>query len=217
VSEIHIKVIYRAYKPFCISPVNWVSKCFSKVGQTAVRTLAILVMFVGALLPARGTTLLQLGLAEMAQKSTAIARVRVTGSSEILRGRDVYTLYRFTTLETLKTPAGQSVQEVAVPGGAAGGIRQVVAGAPVLHPGGEYIVFLWTSRSGLTQIIGLSQGLFSVAGDARVTRAASEEQMLDGRGHPVDADTLTMAWTDLKMQVRRALRTPVGTSAVGAR
>ena len=47
----------------------------------------------------------------------------------------------------------------------------MVAGAPTLRAGREYVLFLWTSRSGLTQLMGMSQGLFSVerttAGDAR--------------------------------------------------
>ena len=48
-------------------------------------------------------------------------------------------------------------------GGVAGGIRQSVSGAPELKPGQEYVLFLWTSRSGLTQVIGLSQGLFQLS------------------------------------------------------
>jgi len=43
-------------------------------------------------------------------------------------------------------------------------------------------MFLWTSKSGLTQVIGLSQGLFAVvpdsAGNSMVIRAAASEHML---------------------------------------
>jgi hypothetical protein len=179
-----------------------------------MRTFAILVAFTAAVSPAKATTLLQLGLSEMAQASTAITRVRVTGSSEVLRGSDVYTVYQFAALESLKNPVGRSLRDVAVPGGAAGGIRQVVAGAPTLRVGGEYVLFLWTSRSGLTQIIGLSQGLFSVsnafsASNPVVTRAAADEQMLDTAGRPVRAEALAMPWTDLKALVDQALRSPI--------
>jgi len=144
----------------------------------------------------------------MTQKSSAIARVRVAGSSEVLRGPDVFTVYRIETLESLKAPAGGVIESVAVPGGAAGGIRQVVAGAPRLRVGGEYVLFLWTSRSGLTQIIGLSQGLFSMSG-ATATRAAADEQMLDATGRPVRPETLTLSWTDLKSRVAQAMQSPV--------
>lgn len=207
-SDIHIRILYGWHKPFDINLVNWVPKCTAGSGQTAVRTLAILVMYAGIFVPAKGTTLLQLGLGEMAQKSTAIARVRVTGSSEVLRGADVFTVYRLATLETLKAPATGNLNEVAVPGGAAGGIRQVVAGAPRLRVGGEYVLFLWTSRSGLTQIIGLSQGLFSLNNDDVATRAAADEQMLDAAGRPVRPETLAMPWAGLKARVYQALQAP---------
>src|SRR5258708_22469310 len=128
-----------------------------------MRKLAILIAFTGALISASATTLQQLGFAEMAQKSTAIARVRVIRVCGVLRGTDVYTVYHFETLESLKATDDSRTTDVAVPGGVAGGIRQVVAGAPSLRVGNEYVLFLWTSRSGLTQIIGLSQGGFSVA------------------------------------------------------
>ena len=91
----------------------------------------------------------------------------------------------------------------------------MVAGAPSLRVGNEYVLFLWTSRSGLTQIIGLSQGVFSVtpspvgdaaAGDPLVTRAAAGERMLDTAGRPVRDQVLAMKWSELKSQVRQALR-----------
>ena len=180
-----------------------------------MRKLAILIAFTGASIPASATTLQQLCFAEMAQKSTAIARVRVIRVSGVLRGADVYTVYHFETLESLKAPVDGWTANVSVPGGAAGGIRQVVAGAPSLRVGNEYVLFLWTSRSGLTQIIGLSQGVFSVtpspvgdaaAGDPLVTRAAAGERMLDTAGRPVRDQVLGMKWSELKAQVRHALR-----------
>jgi len=210
VSDVHIRILDGLHKPFDINLVNWVPKCTAGSGQTAVRTLAILVIYAGIFVPAKATTLLQLGLGEMAQKSTAIARVKVTGSSEVLRGADVFTVYRLATLESLKAPATGNLNEVAVPGGAAGGIRQVVAGAPRLRVGGEYVLFLWTSRSGLTQIIGLSQGLFSLNDDV-ATRAAADEQMLDASGRPVRPETLAMPWAGLKARVYQALQNPAAT------
>jgi hypothetical protein len=202
--------------------MNWVLKCTYSSGQTSVRMLAILTVFlfraqrtcacallaIAGLSPARAATLLRLGLDEMTQKSSAIARVRVAGSSEVLRGPDVFTVYRLETLESLKAPASGVLESVAVPGGAAGGIRQVVAGAPRLRVGGEYVLFLWTSRSGLTQIIGLSQGLFAMSG-ATATRAAADEQMLDAAGRPIRPETLALTWVDLKARVTQAMQSPL--------
>jgi hypothetical protein len=209
VSEIHIKVVYGSHKPFLFNLVKWIVKCFSQSGQTAVRTLVILVVLTLANFSAQATTLLRLGLGDMAQDSTAIARVKIVAASEVLRGSDVFTVYRFETLESLKRPASGGLQTVAVPGGAAGGIRQVVAGAPVLRVGGEYVLFLWTSRSGLTQIVGLSQGLFEVSRESsnrlQVTRAAASEQMLDATGRAVRPETVIMSWTEMKSRVSHAL------------
>ena len=176
-----------------------------------MRALAILVRLclAGASIPAGATTLEQLSLGEMAQKATAIVRAKVTSSIEVLRGTDVYTVYQLETLETVKAPNGIKPADVAVPGGVAGGLRQIVAGAPVLRSGQEYVLFLWTSRSGLTQLMGMSQGLFTVertaAGDVLATRAAAGEQMLDGAGRAVRDETLSMPWAELKRKVKQSL------------
>ena len=218
-SEIHIKVVYGPHKPFLFNPVKWIAKCFPKSGRTAVRTLVILVALTLANFSAQATTLLRLGLGDMAQDSSAIARVKVVATNQVLRGSDVFTVYQFETLEYLKKPVSGTLQNVAVPGGAAGGIRQVVAGAPVLHVGGEYVLFLWTSRSGLTQIVGLSQGLFEVNRESenrlQVTRAAASEQMVDATGRPVRPETVTMPWSEMKSRVSQALGGPV--AAVGSK
>ncbi len=179
------------------------------LAKLLMRVLAIFVCLAGAWVPADATTLQQLSLGEMAQKATAIVRAKVTGSVEVLRGTDVFTVYQLETLETVKAPNGIKPTDVAVPGGIAGGLRQVVAGAPALHAGQEYVLFLWTSRSGLTQLMGMSQGLFAVerttAGDVIATRAAAGEQILDGAGRAVRDEILSMPWAELKFKVMKTL------------
>jgi hypothetical protein len=159
--------------------------------------------------PVTATTLQQLGLGEMAQKSKAIVRAKVTGSIEVLRGTDVFTVYQLDTLEIVKAPNGIKPADVAVPGGIAGGLRQVVTGAPVLHAGQEYVLFLWTNRSGLTQVMGMSQGLFTVerttAGDVIATRATAGEEILDSAGRAVRDERLSMPWAELKSKVMKTL------------
>ena len=174
-----------------------------------MRALAIFVCFAGMWVAAQATTLQQLTLEEMAQKSTAIVRAKVTGSSGIRVGADVFTVYKFETLETVKGQNGAAPSEVSVPGGVAGGLRQAVPGTPVLQAGQEYVMFLWTGRSGITQLIGMTQGLFSVekatTGEVLATRAAAGERMLDGAGHAVRDDALSMPWTELRAKVTKAL------------
>jgi len=178
-----------------------------------MRSLLIALSLACALAPVRGTTLERLPLGEMTRKSTAIVRAKVVGSSGVLRGADVYTVYQIEVVERWKSGGISSPMQVAVPGGVAGGLRQMVAGAPRLHMGEEYVMFLWTGRSGLTQLMGLSQGLFNVhnnvhnngAGDVTAMRAAADELMLDSSGHAVKDEAVSMKLSDLKAQVQRAL------------
>src|SRR5258706_10508873 len=92
------------------------------MAKQLMRVVAIFVFLASAGIPARATILQQLTLDEMVQKSTSIVCARVTDSSEVVRGGDVLTVYKFETLETLKS--GVPAQEVAVPGGVAPGMRQ---------------------------------------------------------------------------------------------
>jgi hypothetical protein len=173
--------------------------------------LSILLALTAGAVVVRATTLQQLTLPEMARKSTAIVRARVVSSHGALYGADVYTVYRLEVLEPWKGGVGPS--EVAVPGGVAQGIRQEVAGAPTLRAGQEYVLFLWTSRSGWTQIIGLTQGLFTVQREGKsepvVNRPPATELMLDASGRRVRDEALTMKLSELKAQVQRALRETV--------
>lgn len=171
--------------------------------------MTLFLSVIAALVPSvRATTLEQITLDEMAQKSTAIVRAKVTGSRSGTRSGNIYTYFRLQVLENWK---GQAITKVAVPGGEADGIRQSVSGAPELKPGQEYVLFLWTSRSGLTQIIGLSQGLYRLSGEssgeAVAQRPASSELMLNRSGLPVEDRAVNMPLQDLRTRVRQALAT----------
>jgi hypothetical protein len=156
------------------------------------------------------TTLQKLGLDEMIQLSTGIVRAKVNGSYSGAVGSDIYTYYKLQVLESFK---GTSSPDIAVPGGAAGGHRQVVAGAPELKAGQEYVLFYWTSKSGLTQLLGLSQGLFSERagdpGNPLLVRPAAAETMLDKNGNAVQDQPMSLHLTDLRTKVRSILAKPV--------
>ena len=162
-----------------------------------------------AALPLQCATLERLSLADMIAKSTAIVRAKVVGSYAALSGPVIYTHYQLQVSERYKGTA-QSTVDLSIPGGVANGIRQVWDGAPLLDSGAEYVIFLWTGKSGLTQVMGLTQGLFSVAQggskDPAVTRAASHDTMLDRNTHrAVQDETLTLALSGLKSQIAGAL------------
>lgn len=148
-------------------------------------------------------TLRQLSMDQMTQSATAIVRARVTGSSAALSGSTIYTHYQLRVSEVWK---GSAVAEVVVPGGVAGGYRQSYPGVPTLQPGSEYVLFLWTSPStGLTQLIGFSQGVFSVTsqtdGTIDAIRPLIGEGMHDAAGHLVQDHAVRMGLSTMKAQV----------------
>lgn len=147
---------------------------------------------------------------DMVLKSTMILEGKVQpGTSAALRGPIIYTHYQISVTATYKgMPSGQSI-DVAVPGGALNGLLQPVAGAPTLTAGQQYVFFLWTSKSGLTQVIGLSQGLFSVMtnaqGQVMVSRGAATAVVLDSSGNPVTDSGVQMPLAQLVSEIQSVL------------
>jgi hypothetical protein len=155
----------------------------------------------------QSATLERLSIDDMARKSTAIVRARISGSYTAQHGSFIYTHYKAQVTETWKGAA--TVVDFAVPGGVLGPYRQVVSGAPRLAEGSEYVLFLWAGSSGLTQLVGLSQGVLSLVpdknGELVATRAASRELMLDSRGRLVTDQAISIRLNDLRGQVRTML------------
>lgn len=167
----------------------------------------LLVLF--PLVPLSAATLERLSLEEMIQKSTEIVRGRILSSRTALRGPVVYTFVQVQVEDRWKGPPAARV-EVAVPGGDYGHLQQSFSGAPVLEPGGEYLLFLWTGRSGVTQVIGLSQGVFEVKrapdGSMIVERPASREVVLEaGTGRRIQDLAVSMPLEEVRSRVRQVL------------
>jgi hypothetical protein len=169
--------------------------------------LAALLASIAGPIPA--ATLERLSMDDMVQKSTDIVRVRVQNSSVSLQGTPgrgtIYTHYTVQVLERWKgNSAGQ--MDVAVPGGTVAKRTQTFPGAPALVPNTEYVLFLWTSPSGLTQIIGLSQGLVNVKTDASgavlLRRAGIGEPMVDSSGNSVTDPGFSTTLTGFRTAMR---------------
>jgi hypothetical protein len=173
-----------------------------------MRALLTTAVLLGTLAVCKGTTLQKLTTNDMILQSTSIVRATVTGSYTSARGADIYTYYQLQVVETLKT-GPVPLKEVAVPGGALKGLRQLAAGAPSLKTGQSYVIFLWTGRSGMTQVIGLSQGLFTVmqndANETVLVRGPVNGLMLDSAGRIVSDQGVTMKLSDLRLQIQKAL------------
>lgn len=170
-----------------------------------MRFLGLMAVLVG-LLPA--ATLEKLSMDDLIQKSTEIVSAKVTGTSAVMRGPVVYTRYRISVSEQWKGAAAKEM-DVHVPGGRYGSLVQTFSGSPALNAGEEYVLFLWTSRSGLTQVIGLSQGLFTLKRDSRgeitLARQASGEPMVDASGRLVEDTPVSMRLREVVDRIHRTL------------
>ncbi len=167
----------------------------------------MLVLLIG---PLQCATLERLSFDDMAAKSTAIVRGNVTDAWAAMTNGVLYTHYKVQVAETFKGPAQASV-EIMVPGGTLNGVRQTFAGSPTLNTGDSFVLFLWTSKSsGITWIMGLTQGLFNLnsdgASDPAAVRPASRELMLDSAtGKQVKDTAMNMRLSQLRARIASAL------------
>ncbi len=152
-------------------------------------------------------TLEQLSLDDLIQKSTAIVRAKVVGSSANFRGVELFTHWKLEVEEQWK---GGTTAEVLVPGGSLRGYRQSIPGAPELTAGKEYVLFLWTSKSGATYLTGWGQGVFELSKDSTRTlvaaRAPVGETMVEhGTWRPVKDSGVQMPFSELSAKISAAL------------
>jgi hypothetical protein len=173
-----------------------------------MQKVLILGCFLATFVPLPASTLQQLSLNDMVRLSTAIVHGKAQQTASSYSGSIIYTRYKVQVSETLKGPAASQL-DIAVPGGAASRFQQTFAGAPSLAPGQDYVLFLWTGKSGLTQIIGLSQGLFVVStnstGQLMVMRAPASERMVNASGQPVTDSAMQMLLTDLRSLIQTTI------------
>jgi hypothetical protein len=157
-----------------------------------------------ALSLAHAATLQQLSLDDMIQKSTAIVRGSVQLTGGAVHGRYIYTHYTVHVVEQWKGATATQI-DFAVPGGTANGLTQSIPGAPSFTNGQEYVLYLWTSRSGLTQVIGLSQGLF-VSSNGMVVRPAITDHMIDPHGAEASDPGMQMTLGDMRNRIVAVLK-----------
>ena len=154
-------------------------------------------------------TLEKLALDQMIQKSTDIVRGRIVSSSTIRRGAIIYTVATVAVAERWKGPDKSSMQ-VALPGGSYGEVKQMFSGVPVLSVGTEYALFLWTGPSGMTQIVGLSQGMLDLKlnslGQTVVERGAITGELVDPKSRiAVPDDPMQITLSELRARIQKTL------------
>jgi hypothetical protein len=174
-----------------------------------MRNLILSALLAAFLAPLSGSTLQKLSLKDMIQQSTAIVYGTIQPGQPAFRGPIIYTHYQLQIIKSYKGASLLRYMDVAVPGGVVSGFRQAFAGAPALVAGQKYVLFLWTSKSGLTQIIGLSQGLFNVAGNTSgqliVSRGATTETMLNSTGQVVNDSNIKMTMAQMVGRIQTVL------------
>ena len=154
-----------------------------------------------------GTTLEKLTFDEMVGKSTQIVRGRIALSNVRQHGAIYYSHYTVQVSEQYKGPAAKMI-DVVLPGGTIGRSQQTFSGVPVFPANTDLVLFLWTSKAGLTHIIGLTQGVFQVSKDAAgqtiFSRESIREGLIDSRtGRPAADGGMRFTATEFTTRVGR--------------
>jgi hypothetical protein len=150
-----------------ITQIDWNAKCSCHLREASPLRHAGPGLCAAAL-PA--ATLERLSLDEMIVKSTAIVRGKVLNSFTAAEWAGVlHPLPDSSQRHTQRAGARNGGNPVARGSGRTTCGRHF-AGVPQFNAGDEYIFFLWTGKSGATQVLGLTQGLF-LGGPGRCGRS----------------------------------------------
>ena len=158
---------------------------------------------------AHGTTIEPMPLTTAADHAVRVisGRILQTQSRWATNPRRIETVVTLTQVEVLKAPAngGPAADslEIVLPGGKIGHVEMRIAGAPKLHPGDRWILFLMESYR-IHPIVGITQGAFRI-----VEVGGGQTRVLDASGHPVKAirqDGTVELMTEAQPELRERLR-----------
>ncbi|MGC1614937.1 MAG: hypothetical protein WA736_09640 [Candidatus Acidiferrum sp.] len=143
------------------------------------------ILFLGGLVllaaVASATTLSRLKLADLAQESTAVARLRCLGATNLWDQGEIWTV---TTFEVVQREKGSlpGVVTVRLLGGTVAHLHSHVDEVPAFRPGEEVYLFLWGRDGEPYQVLGWSQGTFRIA---RNPRSGLEVVTQDSASSPI--------------------------------
>ncbi len=151
--------------------------------------------------PSMAATVERLTLDAMVKKAQTIVHGKVRNSSThwSSNGKLILTTYTIDVSETIKGQPGSTVELTTI-GGRIGDLTLFVSGMPSFETGEDAVVFIENSR-GVSTVVGLSQGKFSVQ-NGEVSNSISNLSFPDGR----DGTPLKMRWTDFKREIESRLR-----------
>ncbi len=170
--------------------------------------LIVAAMIAGLSVPA--STLQHLTLEQMAKKSTEVVVGKAIQCSPELKGKLVYTTCLLNVAERWKSSPERNATSFSLPGGSVNGIHQQFSGVPDIQLNKDYVFFLWTGPSGMTQIIGLSQGALSIEKTSdgvpmAVRTPQGKSRMLNHQGKSVWDEGVDLPLSQLRNKVQRAM------------
>ena len=132
------------------------------------------------------TVIVPADLAELSRDARAIARgqvVRVDAQWTDDR-RTVETIVTLATERYLKGNLGEVVR-FRIPGGTLGRYRNIVVGSPQFTVGDRVIVFLGTVGPRVPHVLGMGQGVYRIAADARGDAIVTPPALMPGVVGPI--------------------------------
>ena len=124
------------------------------------------ILFLGGLallaVAASATRLSRLKLEDLAQESTAVARLRCLSATSQWEQGEIWTETRFEVLQREKGVL-PGIVTVRLLGGRVGHLHSYVDEVPAFRTGEEVYLFLWTREGEPYQVLGWSQGTFRIA------------------------------------------------------
>lgn len=173
--------------------------------------ILLLVALVLTAIAANATTLARMRFDELAQRATAIARMRCLGAESRWQDGEIWTETRFEVLDS-KKGALPGIVSVRMIGGSAGHLHSRVEGVPKFQAGEEVYLFLWGNAEEPYRVLGWSEGTFRISlnpqtGIEEVTQDSAAEAIFDAKKREFRRGgirNLPVAAFELKL--RRALR-----------
>ena len=159
---------------------------------------------------ASATTLAPLGFNELAEKATAVARLRCLGGNSTVQNGEIWTITRFVVLKSEKGPLPSEIT-IRMLGGRADGMRSHVDGVPEFQAGEEVYLFLWNREGEPYRVLGWMQGTFRILRDARtgaemVTQDSAAAPIFDSRTKSFRHEGIArMRAGDFEDKLRRAI------------
>ena len=147
------------------------------------------ILFLGGLvliaIAASATALSRLKLEDLAQESTAVARLRCLGTMSRWERGEIWTETRFEVLHREKG-ALPGIVTVRLLGGSVGHLHSRVEEVPAFHTGEEVYLFLWGHEGEPYQVLGWSQGTFRITRNPQsgleiVTQDSASSAVFDPR------------------------------------